>query len=61
MQIHMTRSIEICAKDDQGNFVCDPQQVFPNKTDDSMVKKMPPAVILTAEFDYNRKMAEEAG
>ena len=60
MKILVRKRIEICAKDSSGNLVADKRLVFPNMTDDNMIQAMPPAVILTSEFDYNRKIAEEA-
>jgi hypothetical protein len=34
--------------------------VFPNKASAEQVKNMPPAIVLTTEFDAQRKPAEEA-
>ena len=63
MQKSMQKVIEIIAKKspEDPNYTASDMLIFPNLSPDDLVAGMPPAVILTSEFGYNRKMAEEAG
>jgi hypothetical protein len=63
MEQTMKKVIEIAGKHQPSDelFTASETLLFPNMSEVDMVKGMPPAIILTEEFDYNRKMAEEAG
>jgi hypothetical protein len=59
MKVNARKRTEICARNSEGELVAAEELVFPNLTPEDMIEVMAPAVILTSEFDYNRKMAEE--
>ena len=62
MKDTMSKLIEMTMKHEKEDelFSTHESFVFPTRTDAAQVKFMPPAVILTTEFDYNRRAAEEA-
>ena len=56
MQSTMVKVAEIMAK----KIDKDDDEMFPNQSKEEIFYGMPAAIILTSEFGYNRKMAEEA-
>ena len=63
MQKTMVKVVDIIGKNhpDDKEYTVKESLLFPNMDTEDLVHKMPPAIILTTEFGYNRKMAEEAG
>ena len=57
----MRKVVEICAKNDEKDdqYTASTALIFPNESADSMIQNMSPAILLTTEFDYYRKAAEE--
>jgi hypothetical protein len=60
IQSTMVKVAEIISKNVDKEKISEDDELFPNHTKQEIFYGMPPAIIMTSEFGYNRKMAEEA-